>query len=150
MSMRRETAIAAAAVAVLWAGFAWNVSRPPGERGYHRTLLQVAETAHDAAQTGRLTGEQELAGNVTGRFARTSFDDALRALAGAQKKFSGQGPPDDASAARRDELAPLLSGAVLALGDTAGAADDESLRAGVHRLDELAGRLDDFITANRS
>jgi hypothetical protein len=36
---------------------------------------------------------------------------------------------------------------VVALGDTAEAPDDAALRDGVRRLDELAGKLDDFLTA---
>jgi hypothetical protein len=139
--------VAGTAVLVLWAGFAYNVSKPDDYRSYERTMVQVAGSAHDAAQTGRLTGEQELAGNVTALFARASFDDAAKALAGAQQKFAGQGPPDERSAGLRDRLSPLLAAAVVALGDTAEAPDDAALRDGVRRLDELAGKLDDFLTA---
>jgi hypothetical protein len=132
---------------MLWAGFAYNVAKPADFPAYERTMVQVAGSAHDAAQTGRLTGEQELAGKVTVLFARTSFDDAAKALAGAQKKFASQGPPDDRSAALRDRLSPLLAAAVVALGDTAEAPDDAALRAGVQRLDELADQFDDFLSA---
>ncbi|GIM90921.1 hypothetical protein [Paractinoplanes toevensis] len=121
---RREVAISIAAVVLLWAGFAYDLTRPVDARGYHRTVLQVAEAAQDATQTGRLTGEQQLAGNVTGPFARAAFDDASRALAGAQQQFAGQGPPDRASAELRDRLTPLLADSVLALGDTARSATD--------------------------
>ncbi|WP_030437329.1 hypothetical protein [Actinoplanes subtropicus] len=147
MNGKGRVAIAGAAVLVLWGGFAYDVSKPAGYRAYERTMVQVAGSAHDAAQTGRLTGEQELAGNVTQLFARTSFDDAAKALAGAQKKFASQGPPDQRSAGLRDRLSPLLASAVVALGDTAEAPDDAALRDGVHRLDELAGKLDDFLKA---
>jgi hypothetical protein len=140
-------AVAGGAVLALWAGFAYNVSKPDDYRAYERTMVQVAGSAHDATQTGRLTGEQELAGKVTSPFARTSFDDATKALAGAQQKFASQGPPDDRSAALRDRLSPLLAAAVVALGDTAEAPDDAALRDGVRRLDQLAGGFDDFLTA---
>ena len=147
VNRRARVVVAGAAVLVLWAGFAYNVTKPDDYRAYERTMVQVAGSAHDAAQTGRLTGEQELAGNLTMVFARTSFDDASRALAGAQHKFAGQGPPDDRSVALRDRLGPLLAALVVALGDTAEAPDDATLRAGVRRLTELAGELDDFLSA---
>jgi hypothetical protein len=147
VKLGREAVIAGVAVVALWAGFAYDQSRPVDAKAYRRTMLQVAAAAHDSAQTGRLIGEQRLDGHVTGPFATTAFDDAAKGVAGAQKKFAAQPPPDDASAALRDRLAPLLSGTVLALGDTAGAADDAALRDGTSRLDELAGKLDDFVTA---
>jgi hypothetical protein len=148
-STTSRAVIAAAAVVALWAGFAYDVSRPADARDYQRTLVQAAESAHDAAQTAVLVGELELAGKVTGLFATTAFDDAAKALAGAEQKFAVQGPPDGASAARRDQLGPLLNTAVTALGDTAQAADDARLRDGVGRLKDLAGQLDDFVEAQR-
>lgn len=146
----RRGLIAGAAVLLLWAGFAYDVSRPVDATAYRRTLLQVAEAAHDAAQTGRLVGEQELAGRVTAAFAATAFDDAATGLAGAQLKFASQGPPEPSSAAARDRLAPLLAATVTALGDTAEAADDAALRDGTGRLGGLASQLEDFVTAQRS
>ncbi|WP_412741446.1 hypothetical protein [Krasilnikovia sp. MM14-A1004] len=141
--------IAGVAVAAMWLGVAYQVARPTDPSKYLRTVLQVAGSAHDATETGRLIGRQELAGNLTGPFATTAFDEATAALAGAQKKFAAQGPPDSASADLRDQLSPLLARSVVALGDTAEAADDSALRDGVARLDELADRLDDFITAHQ-
>jgi hypothetical protein len=147
VNQRSKVTVAGAAVLVLWGGLAYNTAKPGDYRSYERTMVQVAGSAHDAAQTGRLTGEQELAGHVTQLFARTSFDDAAKALAGAQQKFAGQGPPDERSAALRDRLSPLLAAAVVALGDAAEAPDDAALRDGVRRLDELAGKFDDFLSA---
>src|SRR3954470_14214881 len=105
MSTRTRLAVAVTAVALLWAGFAYTVSRPADYQSYQRTVLQVAESAHDATQTGRLAAEQQLAGRVTTVFARTAFDDASQALAGAQQKFALQGPPDARSVVLRDQLA---------------------------------------------
>ena len=141
--------MAMTAVALLWAGLAYNLSRPADYQAYHRSVLQVAESAHDATQSGRLIAEQQLAGRVTTAFARTAFDDAGQALAGAQKKFAAQGPPDSRSAALRDRLGPLLAAAVTALGDTSQANDDSTLRTGAAELDALAQQLDDFITAHQ-
>jgi hypothetical protein len=148
MSIRTRLAVALTGAALLWAGFAYHLTRPVEYRAYHRTVLQVAESAHDAAQTGRLTAEQQLAGRVTAQFAQTAFDDAGQALAGAQKKFASHGPPDARSVVLRDGLAPLLSATVIALGDTSEASDDSALRSGAGGLNALAQQLDDFITAH--
>src|SRR4051794_1085883 len=85
-SVRTVTAISA--VALFWAGLAYDLSRPADYRAYHRTVLQVAAVAYDAAQTGRLIGEQVLADKATKPYATTTFDDAIKALAGAQKQFA--------------------------------------------------------------
>jgi hypothetical protein len=150
MNRRGRIAVAGAAVVLLWAGLAYNVSRPVEPGAYRRTLLQVAASAHDATSTGKLIAEQVLDGRVTSPFATAAFGDAGKALAGAQKKFAGQPPPDDASAGLRDQLAPLLAAATPALGDTARATEDVALRSGADKLGSIAERLDDFITANES
>jgi hypothetical protein len=137
--------IAAVAVVGLWAGFAYDVSRPVDPARYRRVLLQAAESAHDAAQTAALIGGLEISGKVTGPFAATAFDDTAKGLAGAQQKFAAEGPPDTESAARRDRLNVLLSAAVTALGDTAEAEEDSDLRSGVARLGDVANQLDDFV-----
>jgi hypothetical protein len=137
--------VAAVAVLLLYAGFAYNLSRPVGYRDYSRTMVQVAESAHDAAQTGRLVAQQQLDGQVTGLFAEVAYDDAAQGLAGAQKKFAGQGPPDPTSARLRDTLSPLLSDTVVALGDTAQAGDDRTRKAGAIRLGALAAHFQKFI-----
>jgi hypothetical protein len=142
------TAASITAIGLLWAGLAYDLSRPADYRSYHRTVLQVAESAHDAAQTGRLIAEQQLAGQITTPFAITAFDDATKGLAGAQKKFAGAAPPDDKATALRDELAPLLAAEVTTLADTAEATGDDDLRSGMKQLGELAQNLDDFITAH--
>jgi len=145
VNRRREIIIAASALAVLWAGLAYDRSRPVAPSSYHRTLTQVAEAAHDAASTGVLVAEQELAGRVTSAYTTAAFDDATSALAGAQRQFAAVAPPDPASAADRDRLAPLLGAAVRALGDTAAAPDDAARRDGVRKLGELTASLDEFL-----
>lgn len=144
-----RAAIAGSAVALFWAGLAYDLTRPADYRAYHRTILQVAATAHDAAETGRLTGELLLSGRATEPYARAAFDDATRALAGAQRKFASQPPPDERSGRLRDQVSPLLAREVTALGDTAGATGDTDLKDGVRRLRDLAGQLDAFVTAQR-
>jgi hypothetical protein len=148
-STRTRAALAAAAVVLLWAGFAYDVSRPADAKHYARVLTQAAESAHDATRTAALIGQLKLAGKITGPFATAAFGDAAKGLAGAEQKFATDGPPDPASATRRDQLGRLLGSAVTALGDTTEAADDSRLRDGVHRLTEVAGGLDDFVEAQR-
>ena len=147
--MRTRVTVAIVAAALFWAGLAYNLSRPADYRSYHRTVLQVAAAAHDAAETGRLTGEQLLVHKATVLYADTAFDDAAKALAGAQKQFASQAPPDGKSRRLRAEMGPLLAREVTALGDTTQATDDVSLRAGVRTLDGLAQQLDAFITAHQ-
>jgi hypothetical protein len=138
----------AVAPVLLWAGLAYVVTAPTSESDYHRTVVQVAEAAHDAARTGAMTGRQILAGQVFRPFATAAFDDSIKAMAGAQKQFAGEPPPPDERSRRwRDQLATLLLPAVMWLNDAAAAADDAALRASVERLDPLADQLHDFIEA---
>jgi hypothetical protein len=138
-----------AAVGLLWLGLAYDLTRPPDERGYRRTLVQVAESAHDAARTGWLTGREQLAGHVFGPFATTAFDDAQQAAAGASKQFSEQAPAGTTGRRLRDELRPLVQDTVRLLGDAAAASDDAALRAAVDGLAAVADRLDRYLEANR-
>jgi hypothetical protein len=142
-------AIAVVAVLLLWAGFAYTVSRPVDARGYLRTALQVAEGAHDAAATGALIGRQQLGDKVFGTFTVAAYDDAAKGLAGAAHKLAEQAPPDDGSAALRDRLAPLVQTAVRELGDAARADDNAALRTAVSGLDDVADQLSDVIEQYR-
>jgi hypothetical protein len=147
MAVRRsgKMVVVASALVVLWAGFAYTVSRPTRPDGYRRVVVQVAETAHDAARTGWLAGRQELAGQVVAPFAATAFDDATRAAAGASKQFAEEAPPDEESRRLRDELGPLVLGVVVRLADAAQAADDAGLRSAVDDLGSLAERLQEYV-----
>ncbi len=137
------------ALGLLWGEVAYSCSRPPDSEDYHRTVVQVADSAHNATRTGWLTGRQKLAGQVFDTFASAAFDDATKALAGASKQFAEQGPPDERSAALRDELSPLVEDAVRWLGSAAQAQDDEALRTAVEALGALADRVEAFIEANQ-
>jgi hypothetical protein len=59
--------IAVVVVVLLWAGFAYTVTRPDDAKAYLRTAMQAAESAHDSAVTGALTGRQQLAGQASRR-----------------------------------------------------------------------------------
>jgi hypothetical protein len=137
------------AVLLLWAGFAYDVTRPPDGRAYRRTVVQVAASVHAGVGTGRLVGREQLAGKVFGTFATAGFDDALKAVGGAADRFAEHAPPDVPSARLRDELAPLLASAVRWLGDAAQATDDKALRIAVDALGSLADRLEAFVAANQ-
>jgi hypothetical protein len=138
-----------AAVVLLWAGLAYDLTRPSDRRDYHRTVVQVAEAAHDGVRTGWLVGRQRLAGQVFGTFGDAAFGDATDAVAGASRQFAQAAPPDGQSARLGDQLRPLLQDAVRLLADAARATDDNDLRAAVDGLGPLAERLDAFIEANR-
>lgn len=145
MKLSHRLMIAAAALLGLWAGLAYQVSQPPDASGYLRTVRQVATSAHDAATTGVLVGRQQLGHRVTGAFATAAYDDALQAVAGAQKKLSGTAAPDDASAGLRDRLAPLVQDAARLLADAATAGDDATLGRAVDGLEETSRQLTELI-----
>src|SRR6266511_267462 len=52
------------ALGLLWGEVAYSCSRPPDSEDYHRTVVQVADSAHNATRTGWLTGRQKLGGQV--------------------------------------------------------------------------------------
>jgi len=144
-----KASIILAAVLLLWAGFAYDVTRPADRRDYHRTAVQVAESAHDGVRTGWLIGREQLADRVFGTFVTSTFDDAEKAVAGASKQFASEAPPDEASTRLRDQLNPLLRDAARLLGDASEAADDNALRQAVDELGKLADQLDAFVEANQ-
>jgi hypothetical protein len=138
-----------AALLLLWAGLAYDVTRPTDYSAYHRTVVQVAESAHDGVRTGWLIGREQLADRVFGTFVTVAFDDATKAVSGASKEFAAEAPPDEASTRLRDELSPLLESAVRLLADASEAADDNALRTAVDELGKLADQLDAFVEANQ-
>jgi acyl-CoA reductase-like NAD-dependent aldehyde dehydrogenase len=137
------------ALVLLWAGLAYDLSRPSDQSTYHRAVVQVAESAHDGVRTGWLVGREELSGRVFGTFVTATFDDAEKAVAGASKQFAGEAPPDEASTRLRDQLSPMLQSAARLLGDASQASDDNALREAVDALGKLADQLDAFVEANQ-
>ncbi|PSK65490.1 hypothetical protein B0E53_02547 [Micromonospora sp. MH33] len=141
--------IAVAALLVLWAGLAYEVSRPQDASGYLRTVLQVAGSAHDAAATGVLVAREQRRQHLTATYAVSAYDDAMKAVAGAQKKLGTEAAPDDASRALRDRLAPLVEAAARALSDAASARDDSALGHAGAALQAAAQQLNELIEDNR-
>lgn len=149
MKVIHRLMIAAASALLLWAGLAYQVSRPQDASGYQRVALQVAASAHDAAATGVLVGRQQLHRHVTAAFAATAYDDAMKAVAGAEQKLAVAVAPDGTSATLRDRLAPLVQATARELSDVAGAGDDATLGAAVAALDGTARQLNDLIEGNQ-
>jgi hypothetical protein len=145
MKSSMRLAIVAVALGLLWAGLAFNLSKPTDAAGYLRTALQAATSAHDGAVTGALIGRQQLDQQVFTAFAVSAYEDAGQALAGAQKKLADKPPPDDESAGLRDRLAPLVQAAVHDLHDAATAGGDAPLRAAVDALQRDAEQLSALI-----
>jgi hypothetical protein len=138
-----------AALVLFWAGFAYDATRPPDPKSYHRTVVQVAEATYNGVRTGWLTGREELAGHLFSTYSDAAFGDATKAVSGAAKQFAGEAPPDQASARLRDQLSPMVLEAMRQLGDAAQAENDAALRKAVDGLDALAEQLDAFVEANR-
>jgi hypothetical protein len=139
----RKLPLVLAAIGLLWAGFAYTVSRPTTPADYRRTMLQVAEATHDAARTGWLTGRQQLADRTFAPFAATAYDDATRAASGASRQFAEEAPPDAAGRELRDRLGPLVGEVVRGLGDASAADDTAEGRA---MLSDAVGGLDAAAT----
>jgi hypothetical protein len=69
-----------------------------------------------------------------------------------QSNLAGKSPPDDATRAIRDELAPLLADAVRDIGDVvlaADASDDTALVKAVDALARLGDQLSGFLARHR-
>ncbi|MFE9202469.1 hypothetical protein [Micromonospora sp. NPDC007230] len=145
MKLIHRLIIAATALLGLWAGLAYEMSQPPDAAGYARTALQVAESAYDTASTGVLVGRQRLRGHLTGAFATTAYDDAVQTVAGAQQKLATAVAPDDASAALRERLVPLVQDTARLLSEATTARDDVALGRAVDGLEETSRKLNDLI-----
>ncbi|MCW3819313.1 hypothetical protein ONA91_33215 [Micromonospora sp. DR5-3] len=145
MKLIHRLIIAATALLGLWAGLAYQVSQPPAASGYARTVLQVAASAHDAATTGVLVARQQLRDHLTDAYTTTAYDDAVRAVAGAQQKLATAVAPDDASAALRDRLVPLVQDTVRDLSDAAAARDETTLGHAIDALGRTSRQLNDLV-----
>jgi hypothetical protein len=144
--LRHRSAIAAVALLALWAGFAFDLSRPADATDYRRTAVQVAQSAHDAASTAALIARQQLQGRVFGTFATSAYQDAAEAAAGAAKKITGHPPPDRDAARLRDRIAGLVQATVRDLGAAVRATDAAALRAAAAGLERSAQALRALLT----
>jgi hypothetical protein len=90
---------------LVWATLVFADLKPAHYPDYRRAVVQVAESAHDAARTGWLAGTEALSGHVFATFTSTAFDDATKALAGASDRFASEAPPDARSRRLRDHSA---------------------------------------------
>lgn len=123
----RGLAAGAAALALLWGGAGYLVSKPDDVHDYRVAATGAAQTAHDAVVTAALAGNLLQAGRVVRPYAETIWSDGRDALAGAEKRLAAVRPADERTEAMRDEVGPLLISAGAALdaiaGGDAGAGD---------------------------
>ncbi|HEX6497888.1 MAG TPA: hypothetical protein VF054_02530 [Micromonosporaceae bacterium] len=135
-------------LAVAWALFGFELTKPTDFHDYRITAVESAQSAYDALVTAKATGEAQLAGRTFDTYVESNLDDANKALAGAQKDFVGTAPVDARTTAMRDELGPLLAASTRALTNLQKAEqthDDAGLRAALAAIDPIASRLSDFI-----
>ena len=101
------------------------------------------------AAAGRVGLPAQLHGRVTAAYAATAYDDAVKAVAGGQQKLATAVPPDAATTALRDRLAPLVVAAAAELSEANGADTDAALADAVDALNGTAERLNDLIEENQ-
>lgn len=134
----RNWAIAIAAILVVWAGGYAFMTRAPDATAYREMCVQSAQSALDGLATARMSTDEGLLSPY-----RTSMsDDAQKLIAQARSQMTGQTPPDERSAQRRDTLIPLLDQAERAF-------EDLQAGGGGGHLTELERQLRAFIDGNR-
>jgi hypothetical protein len=134
-----------AVVAVLWGGMGYLATRPADFHDYRTMTVSAAQEAYAAMATARLTASARADNRVTRQYAEAILDDSRKALAGAERDFARQGPPDDGSEQLRDELDPLLDKAEQALDRLDDADDQEELRAAADDATAVADGLNNYI-----
>ena len=143
----RATGWAAAgltAVALAWGGAGYLATKPVDFHDYRVTAVGAAQSAYDALATTSLTGDALLAGRVTRPYADSMLGDARSALAGAAKQFTDVAPPDDRTAAMRDQLGPLLIRANAVLPGTS----DDLTRGALDAIRPVEAGLGQFLDEN--
>jgi hypothetical protein len=68
-------------------------------------------------------------------------------MGSARRRLTEQAPPDGASMAQRDRIAPIMGAAADHLGDAASARDDARLRAAVDDLEHDVRQLATLLRA---
>jgi hypothetical protein len=140
-----------AALVLIWAGLAYCTG-PADAHGYRRTAVQAAQAGLNAVRTAALTGVSDRDGKLIDPYLSVLLDESAGAVASAQNDLAAQPPPDGATRALRDELAPLLVEAAGAVGDldlATSAGDDAGIDAVVARLRQLGDRFSDFVDRYR-
>jgi hypothetical protein len=152
MRARWWATLAVAAAAATWGGAGYLMTSPVDFHDYRTTAVGAAQSAYNAVATARLAGRAQLAGRLLGPYVTSTLDDSRDALSGAVKRLSADGPPDERSAALRDELDPLLSAADAGLGElerATHAGDDDAQRGALDTLDPVSDRLSAFIEEHK-
>jgi hypothetical protein len=139
-------------LALLWGGAGYLATKPTSFHDYRVTAVNAAQSTYNALATARLTATARLDRRATGPFLDSVLGDCRDAVAGAAKRFAGVSPPDQRTAAMRDELGLLLVQASAALDGVEKAAadrDDDALRGAVPPVAAVAERVDAFIEAHK-
>jgi hypothetical protein len=136
---------------LIWAGLAYCTG-PADAHEYRRTAVQAAQAGLNAVRTAALAGVADRDGKLIDPYLSVLLDQSAGAVASAQNQLGAQSPPDGATRAMRDQLAPLLLDAAGAVGDldlATTASDDAGIDAVVARLRQLGDRFDDFVDRYR-
>jgi hypothetical protein len=152
MTRRRAgTALLAVLIVAGWLLLALG-SGPAGPHEYRTAARQAASGALSGVRTVVLAGRAKLGGKVLDPYLSVLFDNATEMARTTQSNLAGKSPPDDATRAIRDELAPLLADAVRDIGDVvlaADASDDTALVKAVDALARLGDQLSGFLARHR-
>jgi hypothetical protein len=147
--MTKRIIAGAVVVFVLCLGWlAFASTQPPEYHDYRKTANEAAQAAHDAVRTTALTVQALLEHQVTSAYVSVVVDQATTAVAGAAQQLAAIAPPDDATAAMRAELSPLLAEATRQIGDvsTALSADQpDAIQNAAKGLGTLGDRFDKYL-----
>jgi hypothetical protein len=144
--------LVAVAALLVWALFGYYVTKPTDFHDYRKEAVQAAQSAYYSVWTAERTIQAQLDGRTFDTYLRNALDDAVKATAGAAKRFAGKAPVDTATTRMRDQLGPLLLTATRTLGDVQMAeqsGDQTALRRSIQALRPVGDRLSDFIESYR-
>ncbi|PPK65059.1 hypothetical protein V5P93_004196 [Actinokineospora auranticolor] len=148
--MGKRGVVASLVVAVALAGFVVPGVLPATEDDVRSAVASGGRDAGSAVRTARLTATALLDGRVLAPYRSAVFDDARERAADAVDELFAVEVPTDGAARLRDRAMPLLTEAVVAITDTARAAEDDdraALTANASRLDRLAAGLRELVGA---
>lgn len=114
-------------------------AQPPGYHTFRTTAVEAASSAHDALHTASLVLAAEAKGKTIPPYVSVVLDECRTSLASGVASFADLQPIDVRTTAMRDQLSPLLSKAVIVLGD----ASRDPAKA--TELDPVADQLSDFL-----
>jgi hypothetical protein len=149
--------ITAAVAIVVLAVAAVFVLLPTDTDDYRNTAVKTAQDTRSEVRTVSLALEADLAGKTYDPYLSTVLWQARDNLSTSASDLAGEEVPDPTAAAVPKRLSGLLDEAITSIGaaDAATSIDDDNARhqaieAVVHRLDQVAARLEQFTEATRA